>query len=60
MTSKGTSNGQRYPLKVKKTVHKNCRTFKGKHSCFPVNIAKLLRALILKSICEWLLVKISD
>ena len=28
-----------------------------KHRCFPVNIAKFWRTLILKNICEWLLLK---
>ena len=28
------------------------------HRCFPVNMAKFLRASILKNICKWLLLQI--
>ena len=36
-----------------------CREKEGQHRCFPVNVAKFLRTLILKNICERLLLKIS-
>ena len=48
---------QKQPPEVfyKKAVLKNFAIFSGKHlqdRCFPVNIAKFLRTLLLKNICE--------
>ena len=40
----------KFPLKPSKKIKKRLQ-----HRCFPVNIAKFLRALVLKNICEQLL-----
>ena len=33
---------------------------KPQHKCFPVKFAKFLRIIILKNICEWLLLNIKN
>ena len=69
-TANGYRNRQRR-CSIKKGVHKKFAIFTGKHMCwslflimrpqrrcFSVNIAKFLRAAILRSICERLLLDI--
>ena len=55
-------NVQKQPPEVfLKICLKNLIIFIGKHvcwRCFPVNIAKFLRTIILENICKWLLLNV--